>query len=82
MKLPPQLQHFLNSPQFQQVLAVIVGLLVATGWLLAAPYVTDRDHALGAIALVASSAAAMARFRISPMWLVGAGAVVGALGWV
>ncbi|AQQ14822.1 hypothetical protein CGLAU_04235 [Corynebacterium glaucum] len=31
MKLPPQLQHFLNSPQFQQVLAVIVGLLVATG---------------------------------------------------
>jgi len=33
MKLPPQLQHFLNSPQLQQALAVIVGLLLATGLL-------------------------------------------------
>ena len=59
-----------------------IGLLVATGWLLAAPYATDRAHAIGAIALVAISVLVMARTKLSPMWLVGLGAVVGALGWV
>jgi chromate transporter len=59
-----------------------IGLLVATGWLLAAPYATDRTHAIGAIALVAVSVLVMARTRLSPMWLVGLGAVVGALGWI
>ena len=59
-----------------------IGLLVATGWLLAAPYATDRSHAIGAIALVAITVLVMVRTRLSPMWLVGLGAVVGALGWV
>ena len=59
-----------------------IGLLVATGWLLAAPYATDRAHAIGAIALVLVTVAVMARTKVSPMWLVGLGAVVGALGWV
>ena len=59
-----------------------IGLLVATGWLLAAPYATDRAHAIGTIALVAVSVLVMARTRLSPMWLVGLGAIVGALGWV
>ena len=59
-----------------------IGLLVATGWLLAAPYATDRAHAIGAIALVAITVLVMVRTRLSPMWLVGLGAVVGALGWV
>ena len=59
-----------------------IGLLVATGWLLAAPYATDRAHAIGAIALVAISVLVMARTKLSPMWLVGLGAIAGALGWV
>ena len=39
-------------------------------------------HAIGAIALVAISVLVMARTKLSPMWLVGLGAIVGALGWV
>ncbi|HEY3634292.1 MAG TPA: chromate transporter [Caldimonas sp.] len=59
-----------------------IGLLMATGWLLAQPYVVAGEHRLGAIALVAFCSAMMLRARISPMWLVAVGAVVGALGWV
>jgi len=59
-----------------------IGLLVATGWLLARPYVVDGSHAFGALALVALSIAGMLKTRLSPMWLVGVGALVGALGWV
>jgi chromate transporter len=59
-----------------------IGLLVATGWLLAAPYATDSRHALGTIALVVISVAVMVRSKLSPMWLVGLGALAGALGWV
>ncbi len=59
-----------------------IGLLVATGWLLARPYVGNdcarvrRDRPDRVVFVV------MLRTRISPMWLVGLGAVVGALGWV
>ena len=59
-----------------------IGLLVATGWLLARPYVVDGSHALGALALVALSIAGMVKTKLSPMWLVGVGALVGGLGWV
>jgi chromate transporter len=59
-----------------------IGLLVATGWLLARPYVDLSARGWGAIALIAVSIALMLRTRVSPMWLVGAGAVIGALGWV
>ncbi len=59
-----------------------IGLLLATGWVLAQPYVVTGPQRLGAVALVALSTLAMMRTRLSPIWLVGAGAVVGALGWV
>lgn len=59
-----------------------IGLLVATGWLLARPYVVEGSHAAGALALVALSIAGMLKTSLSPMWLVGVGALVGALGWV
>ena len=58
-----------------------IGLLVATGWLLARPYVDFSAHGDGAIALIAVSIAVMLRTRLSPIWLVALGAVVGALGW-
>ena len=59
-----------------------IGLLVATGWLLARPYVGDGPHPVGALAVIGVSIVVMLRTRISPMWIVGFGAVVGALGWV
>ena len=59
-----------------------IGLLLATGWLLAQPYVAAGEHPFGAVALVAFCAAMMLRTRISPMWLVVIGAVLGGLGWV
>lgn len=59
-----------------------IGLLLATGWLLAEPFVRAPEHRLGAAALIAVTVALMLRTRISPMWLVGLGAAVGAMGWV
>ncbi len=58
-----------------------IGLLVATGWVLARPYVDFSAQGAGAIALIVVSIAGMLRTRVSPMWLVALGAVVGALGW-
>lgn len=54
-----------------------LGLVLATGWLLTAP---TRDRPVGLL-LVALSVVVMLRTRWSPMWLIGLGAVVGALGW-
>ena len=59
-----------------------LGLLLSTGWVLSLPYIGDAAHRWGAVALIAVSVLAMMRPRLSPMWLVGLGAVVGGLGWV
>ena len=61
---------------------VIIGLLFATGWVLAQPYVGDPVHWLGALAVIAVTVAVMLRTRLGPMWLIGLGAVVGGLGLV
>lgn len=57
-----------------------IGLLLATGWVLAEPFVRDPAHRWGALALVAVTVLLMNRTKISPMWLVGLGALAGALG--
>ena len=54
-----------------------LGLLLATGWVLAEP---NRGHP-GAMALTAATAVIMWRTRIAPIWLVAAGALAGALGF-
>jgi len=54
-----------------------LGLLLATGWVLTAPM---RDSA-GAMLLVPFTVALLIKTKISPIWLVAVGAVVGALGW-
>jgi chromate transporter len=62
-----------------------LGLLAATGWVLAEPYVrtaADDLHRLGAVALVGVVVWAMVRTKIGPMALVALGAVVGAFGGV
>ncbi|MBL0091124.1 MAG: chromate transporter [Piscinibacter sp.] len=59
-----------------------LGLLLATGWVLAEPFVRVPDQRVGALALIAVTIVAMMRFRLSPMWLVALGAVVGAAGGI
>ena len=53
-----------------------IGLLLATGWVLAGP---ASGHP-GAMVLVVATVALMVRTKVSPMWAVGAGALAGALG--
>jgi chromate transporter len=60
---------------------ITIGLLVATGWILAQPYLVAGEHWLGALGLIVACVVVMLRTRLSPIWLVGLGAVVGALGW-
>lgn len=59
-----------------------LGLLLATGWVLAEPFVRVPEQRWGALALIAVTTAVMLRSKLSPMWLVGLGAVVGALGGI
>jgi chromate transporter len=54
-----------------------LGLLVATGWVLTEPMRTS----IGASALVVATVGTMWRTKLSPTWMIGAGAIVGALGW-
>jgi len=54
-----------------------LGLLLATGWILTEPV---RDSP-GAMLLVPFTVVMLVRTRISPIWLVASGAVVGAFGW-
>ena len=53
-----------------------LGLLMSTGWVLTEP----ARHHPGAIVLVLATVLFMLRTKLSPMWMVGAGAVVGAFG--
>ena len=55
-----------------------IGLLLATGWVLTDP---ARGHA-GLMALVAITVVVMLRSKLSQIWMVAAGGVAGALGWV
>ena len=65
-------------PAFTVGLAPLtIGLLLATGWILAGP---AAGH-FGAMALVGATVLVMTRTRLSPIWPVAAGALAGALGW-
>lgn len=59
-----------------------VGLLLSTGWVLAEPYLREPAQRPGAIGLIVVTIVAMLRTKISPMWLVAMGAVVGAAGGI
>ena len=62
---------------------ITIGLLVATGWVLAQPYLDgDTKHFIGAVAILVVSVVAMTWTKLSPMWLVGLGAVAGGVGLV
>jgi len=64
---------------FTQGLAPLtIGLLLATGWVLTDP---ARGHP-GLMVLVAVTVIVMLRSKLSPVWMVALGTLVGALGWV
>jgi len=57
---------------------VTLGLLLSTGWLLSLP-VAQKP---AAVLLIGGTVVLMLKTRISPMWPIALGALVGALGWV
>lgn len=68
---------------FTQGLApLILGLLIATGWVLAGPYLRDTARPAAVLVLLAITVAVMLKTRMSPVWLVLLGGVMGALGLV
>jgi len=54
-----------------------LGLLLATGWILTEPV----RNSVGAMLLVPFTVVMLVRTKISPIWLVATGAMIGALGW-
>jgi chromate transporter len=58
-----------------------LGLLLATGWVLAQPYLRNPQYRWGALALISITVLVMMRTKWSPMWLVALGALAGALGF-
>ena len=67
---------------FKQSMApVVMALLVATGWLLTASHGNLQQAPLLWLLTVAS-ALLVWKTRIHLLWLIGAGALMGALGWV
>lgn len=60
---------------------IVIALLVATGWLLSASHNQPaRDWPLWALTVVTT--VLVWRTRLHMLWLIGAGALLGALGWV
>jgi chromate transporter len=59
------------------MIPLTLGLLVSTGWVLTEP----ARHHVGAMLLVPLTVVMMVKTKISPMWLIALGAIVGALGW-
>jgi chromate transporter len=59
-----------------------LGLIVATGWLLAQPFLRDESHRVGTVLLITATVALTLRTRLSLVWMVLGGGVLGALGLV
>ena len=59
---------------------VTLGLLLATGWVLAEPFMRHPDQRPWTLGLVGVTVLVMLRTRFSPIWLVALGAAVGAFG--
>lgn len=64
------------------MMPLTLGLVIATGWLLALPYLRAEDHRWGTVALITATIALTLRTRLSLVWMVLAGGVLGALGIV
>lgn len=72
-------QHSIGLSAVTSGLApIIIGLLVATCWILLDPV----PFSAAALALLGGTLWLMLRTPFSPLWAIGAGALAGALGWV
>jgi len=61
---------------------VTVGLMFVASWVLVQPFVRDGSHILGASGLIAMTVLLMLTTGAAPIWLICAGALAGAIGWV
>ena len=67
---------------FKQGMApLVIALLVATGWILAANHKADTHH-LALWAVTAVSTFLVWKTKIHLLWLLGAGAIAGWMGWI
>ena len=64
------------------LMPLTLGLIIATGWLLAPPFLRAEAHPWGALALIAATVVLTLRTRLALVWMVLGGGVLGALGWV
>jgi chromate transporter len=64
------------------MMPLTLGLMLATGWLLAEPFLRAPEHRLATLALIAATLALTLKTRIGLVWIVLAGGVLGALGFV
>lgn len=75
-------RHLRSVRAFKQGMSpIVIGLLTATGWILASAH-RDLAQDWPIWLLTAVSTLLVWRTRIHLLWLLGAGAVLGALGWV
>ncbi len=62
------------------MMPLTLGLIIATGWLLALPYLRAEEHRWGTVALIVATIALTLKTRLGLVWMVLAGGVLGALG--
>ncbi|MEO9150459.1 MAG: chromate transporter [Burkholderiaceae bacterium] len=75
-------RHRMSVRAFKAGMApIVIALLIATGWLITSAHDDPaRDWRLWL--LTAAAVLVVLRTRVHMLWLIGAGAVLGALGWV
>ncbi len=61
---------------------LVLGLIIATGWLLAQPFLKTEAHRWSTLALIAVTVGLTLKTRLGLVWMVLAGGLLGALGLV
>ena len=64
------------------MMPLTLGLIIATGWLLALPFLRTASHRWGTLALIGLTVLLTLKTRLGLVWMVLGGGVVGALGLV
>lgn len=64
------------------LMPLTLGLIIATGWLLALPFLREDAHRWGTLALIAVTVLLTLKTRLGLVWMVLGGGVLGALGLV
>lgn len=64
------------------MMPLTLGLIIATGWLLALPFLRVDEHRWSTLALIAATVVLTLKTRLGVVWMVLGGGVLGALGLV